>query len=316
MAGSELSSALVGWVALCLVPRIGGRTLSALLKTFGSPRAIFEASEPELRSVKRIGPRTVAAIQSIDLEAVEAQIRAWHDQEVTLLTWQDAAYPAPFLDLYSRPPLLFARGALRQDWSRVVAIVGTREPTEAYEAMAESMGRELAARGWLVVSGLARGIDTAAHRGALMSGPTVAVLGCGVDDVYPIRNRALAEDIIRDGAIYAEVPPGTIPSPGSLMARNRLISGLSKAVIVVQAGIDSGSMEAAQRARQQQRHVFTIDDAAFEGNQALLRMEGIPLAPDFSDWDGLSDLLDELPDPPRQLSFFEDDGPQQLTLFD
>ena len=313
---SELSSSLVGWVALCLVPRIGGRTLAALLKTFGSPRAIFEASEAELLSVKRIGTRTVAAIQSIDLEAVEAQIRIWHAQQVTLLTWQDTAYPAPFLDLYSRPPLLFARGALRQDWSRVVAIVGTREPTNTYELLAESLARELAARGWLVVSGLARGIDTAAHRGALMTGRTVAVLGGGVDAVYPTRNRSLAEAIIREGAIYAEVPPGTVPSVGTLMARNRLISGLSKALIVVQAGIESGSMEAARRARQQGRHVFTFDDAAFEGNQALLQMEGIPLAPDFSDWDGLADLLDNLPDPPRQLSLFDDDGPQQLPLFD
>jgi DNA processing protein len=317
LAGSELSFSLVGWVALCLVPRIGGRTLSALLRAFGSPRAIFDASDEELRAVKQIGARTVEAIQAIDLEAVEAQIRAWHSQDVTLLTWQDDAYPAPFIDLHSRPPLLFARGKLTQDWTRVVGIVGAREASDSSLQMAESLARELTARGWLVASGLARGIDAAAHRGALVSGHTVAVLGCGVDEIYPVRNRTLAENIMHAGAIYAEVPPGTMPSPGSLMARNRLISGLSKAVIVVQAGLSSGSMEAARRARQQQRHVLTIDDEEFEGNQALLRMDGIPLAPDFSDWDGLAVLLDELPDPPRQLSFFDGpDGPQQLNLFD
>jgi DNA processing protein len=142
------------------------------------------------------------------------------------------------------------------------------------------------------------------------------VLGCGVDAIYPIRNRELAEQIVAEGAIYAEVPPGTLPSPGTLMARNRLISGLSKAIFVVEAGIGSGSMEAARRARQQQRHVFTIDDD-FEGNQTLLQMEGFPLAPDFSDWDALSDQLDGLPDPPRQLSFFDlPKWPRQLKMFD
>jgi DNA processing protein len=316
LVDTDISSSMIGWVALCLVPRIGGRTLAGLLQTFGSPRAIFEASEAELRDVKRIGARTVQGIQSIDLEAVEAQILDWLNQGVTLLTWQDDRYPAPFVDLHNRPPLLFARGTLTQDWSRVVAIVGTREPSQASETMAENLARELTARGWLVVSGLARGIDTAAHHGALQSGPTVAVLGCGVDAIYPIRNRELAEQIVAEGAIYAEVPPGTLPSPGTLMARNRLISGLSKAIFVVEAGIGSGSMEAARRARQQQRHVFTIDDD-FEGNQTLLQMEGFPLAPDFSDWDALSDQLDGLPDPPRQLSFFDlPKWPRQLKMFD
>ena len=317
MARAELSASLIGWVGLCLVPRIGGRTLGALLQTFGSPRAIFEASAAELQSVKRIGQRTVEAIQAIDLEAVEAQIRDWHDRDITLLTWQEAEYPLPFRDLHNRPPLLFARGVLIQEWSRVIGIVGAREPSDTSAIMAEAIARELTARGWLVVSGLARGIDAAAHRGALMSGPTVAMVGCGVDKIFPASNRGLADDIVQDGALYAEVAPGTLPSAGSLLARNRLISGLSKALIVVQAGLESGSMEAARRARQQQRHVLTIDDPAFEGNQALLQMEGIPLAPDISDWDELSDLLDGLPDPPRQLSFLDDPNwPRQLTMFD
>ena len=126
-----LSSSLVGWVALCLVPRIGGRTLATLLKTFGSPRAIFDASDEELRAIRQIGARTVESIQAIDLEAVEAQIRMWHSQHVSLLTWQDAAYPAPFFDLHHRPPLLFARGRLSQDWTRVVGIVGARDASDA-----------------------------------------------------------------------------------------------------------------------------------------------------------------------------------------
>ena len=299
------SPALVGWVALCLVPRVGGRTLSALLDIFGSPRSIFEASESELLSVSRIGPRTVNAIREINLDSVEQQIRAWMAQDVELLSWQDERYPEPFHLLHDRPPLLFARGDLQQNWQRSVAIVGTREPDSESVTLAENLGRELAARGWLIVSGLARGIDTAAHQGALLAGQSVAMVGCGVDNIFPVQNRKLAEHILRAGAIYAEVPPGTPPTAGTLMARNRLISGLSRAVIVVQAGFTSGSMEAARRARQQQRHVFTIDNPTYNGNQALIRMEAVPLAPDFHDWNALSDLLDTLPEPPRQLSLFE-----------
>jgi DNA processing protein len=299
------STSLVGWVALSLIPRIGGRTLSALLDVFGSPRAIFEASFEDLLTVKRIGPKTIAAIQAIDLGEVEQQVKAWQRQRIALLTWQDSAYPEPFLTMPDRPPLLFARGKLGQNWNRTIAIVGTREPDPTSEHLAEAIGRELAARGWLVVSGLARGIDAAAHRGALLAGQTVAVLGCGVENIFPVQNRALADHILPTGAIYAEVPPGTLPTAGTLMARNRLITGLAKATIVIQAGIDSGAMEAARRARYQQRPVLTIDHPDYAGNQALIRMEAIPLPPVFHDWDGLSNLLDALPDPPRQLGLFE-----------
>lgn len=298
------SPALVGWVALCLIPGIGGRTMSLLLDVFGSANAVFEASPTELRSLGRLNTKIVEEIAQLDLDVIQAHIILWQTQGIHLLTWQDESYPTPLLALQDRPPLLFAKGHLTQEWHKVVAIVGSREADLASIHLAESLGCELAQRGWLIVSGLARGIDAAGHRGALQGGRTVAMVGCGVDDLYPMQNRPLARHILRHGAIYAEVPPKTQPSAGTLMARNRLIAGCAKATIVVQAGSHSGSLEAARRARIGGRHVLTVD-SPYEGNQNLLRMEAIPLAADFCDWDGLNQLLEGLPDPPKQLELFE-----------
>lgn len=296
----------LGWVALCLVPRINGPTLGALLQAFGSPRAIFEATEADLLSVPGIGPKAVAAIQEVDLETVAAQIQAWTAVGVELLTWQESTYPAPLLALRDRPPLLFARGAGLPDWRRVVAIVGTREPEGQAELMAEKMGYELARRGWIVVSGLALGIDAAAHRGAVQGGQTIAVLGCGVEAPFPMRHRKLSETILnRGGALYAEVPPGTAPSAGTLLARNRLIAGLARATIVIQSNKISGSLETARRARSYARPVLTLDVPHYEGNQHLLRMEALPLPPHITDWEAFAARLETLPEPPRQLSFFD-----------
>ncbi len=307
---------LLGWVALALVPRIGGRTLEALMRAFGSPRAIFEAPRADLLNVPGIGPKTIEGIRAIDLEAVQAHIHTWTTAGIALLTWQDPRYPPPYQHLPDRPPLLFARGDLAQDWSRVVGIVGTRTPDPAVRQYTQHLAYELARRGWLVVSGLARGVDAAAHRGAVKGGRSVALVGCGVDSLYPVSNRKLAEDLLEHGAIYAEVPPGTLPTAGSLMARNRLIAGLGKALMVMQAGERSGSLEAARRAQAQQRHILTLD-ADYIGNQALLAQGALPLAQNITDWDGLAQRLHALPDPPRQLSFFElEQRARQLSLWD
>lgn len=300
---SEISPEVL-WVALCLVPRIGGRTLSSLLEAYGTPKAILEASHASLETVPRIGPKTIEAIGQIDLSEVEQQVEAWKADGITLLTWQHSLYPEPLLALHDRPPLLFARGVLVQNWQKVVAIVGTRHPSVESVTLAETMGRELARRGWLISSGLARGIDAAAHRGALQTGSTVAFLGSGVSNIQPPSNRGLALRLMEVGAIYAEVSPEFVPSPASLMARNRLISGLAKATIVIQAEAQCGSMETARKAWRQQRTVLTID-ANFAGNRDLLRMEALPIAPRGVAWDDLAAQLDNLPDVPRQLSFFD-----------
>lgn len=300
---SEISPEVL-WVALCLVPRIGGRTLSSLLEAYGSPKAILEASHASLEEVPRIGPKTIEAIGQIDLAEVERQIEGWYEDGITLLTWQDALYPEPLLALHDRPPLLFARGQLAQNWERVISIVGTREPSVESVTLAETMACELGRRGWLVASGLARGIDAAAHRGALKIGSTVAYLGSGISNIQPPSNRGLARRIMEIGAIYSEVSPEFIPTPASLMARNRLISGSAKATVVIQAEAQCGSMEAARKAWRQQRTVFTVD-ADFAGNRELLRMEALPIAPKGLHWDEFAEQLENLPDVPRQLSFFD-----------
>lgn len=293
------------WVALCLVPRIGGRTLSTLLEAYGSPRAVLEASYESLENVPRIGPKIIEAIGQIDIEEVERQIESWLADGITLLTWQDALYPTPLLTLPDRPPLLFARGQLALNWERVIAIVGTREPSVESVTLAETMGYELARRGWLVASGLARGIDAAAHRGAVRGGgSSAAFLGSGVGNIQPSSNRGLARRLIEQGAIYAEVTPETLPSPASLMARNRLISGAARATVVIQAEAQCGSMEAARKAWRQHRTVFTVD-ADYAGNRDLLRMEALPLPPKPINWDAFANQLENLPEIPKQLSFFD-----------
>lgn len=294
----------VAWVALCLLPRIGGRSLQALLGRFGSAQAVLDAPMQELSALPIIRQESAAAIAAIQPGRVARLMAGWQARGIHLLRWDDPCYPAPLRAIPDPPPLLFARGQAEQNWEKVVAVVGTRQPTRPSLQLAQRLGQALTERGWLVVSGLALGIDAAAHRGALLAGHTLAMLGCGVNNIHPRQHQQLAETILHKGALYCEVSPEALPSPGALMARNRLISGLARATIVVQAGLGSGSLEAARRARQQQRHVFTLDDPGFEGNQALLRQGAIPLVPQLQDWDALAMMLDALPPPPQQMTLF------------
>lgn len=296
------SDSLIAWAALAQIDGIGGRTLGRLLAHFHSPHAIFAASPQDWQVYGRLPSKVLAAIQKADLAAVAAQIIAWQALQIQLLTWESPGYPSPLLAYHDRPALFFAKGALIQNWERCIAIVGTREPSPDSAALAQALAAELAGRGWVVVSGLARGIDTAAHQGALLAGATAAFVGCGVEAIFPAQNRPLAAEIAHTGGLYAEVPPGTVPVAGTLMARNRLIAAAARATFVIEAGERSGSLEAARQARKLGRAVFTLE-LPQAGNQALLRMEARPLSPSFSDWEGLHQQLSELPPPPQQLDF-------------
>jgi DNA processing protein len=282
------------WVALATSARVGGKTLTRLLEHFGDLEAVFQARPGELVQIPRIGKQTAAAIAAVDLPSVEADLTRLVEDGVRVITWEELDYPPNLLLSADAPPVLFVRGELSPQDARAVAVVGTRNPTSKNAELASRIAGELASRGWTIVSGLALGIDTVAHQGALAGGGrTLAVLGSGVMAIYPQCNIPLAEKIMGCGAVLSEVHPQTTVGPQSLVARNRIISGLSRAVIVVQSGQNGGSMKTARFAREQGRGLFAVvgGDA---GCDYLIEQGALSLNPDHDDWDALSQQLDAI----------------------
>lgn len=274
------------WIALSLTDRVGGKTIRALRQHFGDIHAVLRADIAELQGVPGIGPKIAEAIHRIDLEQTEKWIDQWQKDEVDILTLDDPAYPVRLKDLDDAPPVLFVRGNCPLE--RGVAVVGTRAPSIDSENIAKTLSMALAEQGYTVVSGLARGIDTSAHFGALgvQNGRTLAVLGSGVLNIYPEENRSLADAILinKAGAIMSEVAPPLSPSSSRLVARNRIISGISQAVIVIETGVDGGAMYAARRGFEQERKIYALDIAA-SGNRALIEAGATAIHPDFSNFD-------------------------------
>lgn len=270
------------WVALCLVEHLGAKKLRALLRHFdGDADAILRADDADLRCVPGIGVKISAAIQRIDLAALEQSLRRWEAADVRLIRASDEDYPALLCHVEDAPPLLFARGDAVSTIAagRCAAIVGTRQPSPEALLVAKRIGYGLAGAGWTIVSGMALGIDTGGHLGALAAnGVTHAVLGGGVLDPYPPQNRTLAQAIMARGLLVSEVDPDARPTRSHLVARNRIISGMCEALIVVETGSDGGAMHAARRALEQGRRVFTLDLQA--GGNQMLAGEGATLLPD------------------------------------
>ncbi|MBC8448940.1 MAG: DNA-protecting protein DprA [Chloroflexi bacterium] len=261
----------VHWLALTQIAGIGGTTARRLLERFGSVEAVFEATIEDLDAVSRVSERMARAIKEAPLGHLEAELLSLDDEDIGVLTWDDEEYPANLRAATDAPPLLFLRGAVVSEDELAVAIVGTRQAGAEGLEIAETLGKELAARGLTVVSGLALGIDSAAHRGALAAGGrTLAVLGSGLRIVHPRSNADLAECIAAQGAVLSELHPSAPPRGQHLMARDRITSGLSRTVIVVEAGERSGSLDTAARARKQGRLVFAVDIGS-EGTSRLLR---------------------------------------------
>ena len=281
----------VHWVALATAARVGGKTVTRLLERFGTLEAVFEVTPDELIRVPHIGGQTARAIASIDLEAVEADLEGLSRRGIQVLTWEDTAFPANLLRCEDAPPVLFVRGTLSATDAQAVAIVGTRTPSPKSAELAKRLAFELASRRWTIVSGLALGIDGAAHEGALASGGrTLAVLGSGIERLYPPQHVHLAQAVEEKGALLSELHPSVTVSPQGLIARNRITSGLSRAVIVVQSGQDSGSVSTARRAWGQGRTVFAVTGGD-AGCDTLLQSGAEAIPPDQIDWDGLSDRL-------------------------
>lgn len=260
-------------IALSMSPNIGSKTLSNLRQHFdGNLAAAFAASPRDLQRVRGIGAKTAAEIGQMDPRRIADQVANWRQRGIAIETMGQAWYPAALRELDDGPPTLFWRGCARPaDPRKCVAIVGTRSPSPDARFITLQLAMQLARAGYVVVSGLALGIDAAAHTGALAAaGVTIAVLGSGVLNVYPPGNRELAERIRNSGALVSELHPYASANAQRLVSRNRIISGLSRAVIVVESDETGGAMYSARFAREQQRPVYTFDLPA-SGNQALIK---------------------------------------------
>ena len=251
------TTGLAAWLRLTLIPGISGETQRKLLAAFGLPEAIFAAGRLEVRSV--IGDKADLLLDSAPTEAIEHGL-AWASQPgQSIITLADASYPPALLEIADPPSVLYVRGNPDLLHRRGIAVVGSRNATPQGTQTAESFARHLAAQGLCIVSGLALGIDAAAHRGALAAqGETVAVIGTGADRIYPARNKELAIAIAERGAIVSEFPLGTPAVAYNFPRRNRIISGLARGVLVVEAAPESGSLITARLAAEQGREVFAI----------------------------------------------------------
>lgn len=247
------------WVGFNLIKGIGAVRLQALCDHFGDLALAWQAPVDALQAAglnPKLAERVTQVRASVDLEKYMAQVAA---QGISILTWEDDNYPARLKDIDQPPPVLYIRGDLTAEDSWAVAVVGTRRVSAYGRQVAEELVSFFAANGVTVVSGLARGVDAIAHQSALKSGGrTIAVMGCGVDRIYPPEHTQLAETIIVNGALVSDYAPGTPPEASNFPPRNRIISGLSMATVVVEAGETSGALITAQFAVDQGREVFAV----------------------------------------------------------
>lgn len=256
------SQSLRPWLMLRAIPGVGDAVLVKLVQAFGSPDAVFSATQAALEDVGCRPPLGEAIRGGPDADAVkqlDRELTQLQQRRISVLTYLDPRYPAPLKGIADPPPLLYVQGTLEETDRRAVAIVGTRKVSPAGRAFAEELASELAALGFTIVSGLARGVDAAAHRGALAGqGRTLAVMGCGLDRTYPTDHRQLREAIEQRGAVLSELPLGAPPHSYHFPRRNRIISGLSLGVVVTEATVQSGSLITARLAGEQGREVFAV----------------------------------------------------------
>lgn len=282
---------LADWLRLTLVPGIGGETQRKLLAAFGLPAAIFTAGHSALRAV--VGTRAVQLLLDTDNQLAVERALAWSAQPAQhLVCLADPEYPQALLQTPDPPTLVYVRGRLDLLNSPTLAVVGSRNPTPQGSANAERFASALAEAGLTIASGLALGIDAAAHRGALAAaGDTVAFIGTGIDRSYPAANHELAREIAGKGSIISEFPLGTPPSGANFPRRNRLIAGLAHGTLVVEATTDSGSLITARIASELGREVFAIPGSIHSpqsrGCHKLLK-QGAKLV------ESVQDVLDEL----------------------
>lgn len=288
-------ASLTSWLTLQAVEGVGDRTLLKLIHAFGAPDAVLGASvddligagcSSELAEFVRRGPELSMRRQ------IDRQVKMVERLKIQTISLFDRSYPARLKTIPDPPPLLYVSGSLTQKDEVAVAIVGGRRATPSGRLITEEIAKDLAGYGVTIVSGLARGIDAAAHRGALTGkGRTVAVLGCGIDRTYPSEHHTLRGSIESHGAVISELPIGAAPHSHHFPRRNRIISGLSLGVLVGEAATDSGSLITAKLALEQGRDVFavpgSVKEEACRGSNRLIK-EGAKLI------EGAQDILDEI----------------------
>lgn len=283
------------WVGFNLIKGIGAVRMQGLVAHFGDLESAWGADPLSLAESglgAKVVERVLAARQKVDLDQVWEKIQS---QGIKILTWQDSEYPAKLKEIDQPPPVLYVRGEYLTDDLFAVAIVGTRRITPYGRQVTEELASFLASNGITVVSGLARGVDAVAHQSALKAGGrTLGVLGSGVDVIYPPEHAKLAEQMMERGAIISDYAPGTPPDSSNFPPRNRIISGLSLAVVVIEAGETSGALITAEFAAEQGREIFAVPGGIFapqskganrliqNGAQPLLKMDDIMQALDFT----------------------------------
>ncbi len=280
------------WLGLSLVQQMGSVRIQQLVAEFGTARNAWQASRRDLKQAK-LPPKALSSLlelqQSLDLDAEMSKVTG---AGAYLVTWADSTYPENLRHIVDPPPLLYVRGTLLNSDMLALSIVGTRRATRYGIDVANRMGYWLASQDVTIISGMALGIDSAAHQGAIQAkGRTIAVLGCGIDIIYPRENEQLAKDIVEHGALISEFPLGTPPSGRNFPRRNRIISGLSLGLLVAEAPKNSGAIITAESALEQGRDVFAIPANIFNEMGAgcnKLIQEGAKLVM------RASDVLDEL----------------------
>jgi DNA processing protein len=280
------------WLGFSLVPEIGPKRLALLVRAFGALEAAWQANEHQLRAAGFDGVVLGNILEMRRKLKLDAEVERVEKAGARLLILTDDDYPPLLKTLADAPPVLYIRGTLRPEDQRALGIVGTRKATTYGRDVAADMAQQLARHKVTVVSGLAHGIDAAAHRGAIDGdGRTLAVMGCGVDVTYPSDHRALAEHVMEHGALVSEFPMGTRPESRNFPRRNRLISGLSLGVLVIEAPERSGALITAETAAEQGRDVFAVPGSIYNamstGANRLIQ-DGAKLVMK------VSDILDEL----------------------
>ncbi len=313
---------LEAWLILRSVKGLSDGTLCALVRHFGGPQEVLAASSSELRHVAGLHSSLVTSIRKAPDPNVVAQVRKEmqliEKGASSIVTISDATYPRRLAMIPDPPPVLYIRGTLPPCDDHAVAIVGSRKATPSGALMTQELSRCLAEMGFTIVSGLARGIDAAAHRGALAAkARTIAVVGCGVDRTYPPEHQRLREEIEGHGAVVSELPLGSPPLPYHFPRRNRIVSGLSLGVIISEAGLKSGALITARFALEQNREIFAIPGAVKNGKHrgahGLIK-QGAKLVEEAQDI--VEELLPQLDEPFRDRvknAGFQETAPPALT---